>query len=411
MITVEEAKATFEARLSKNLVPWSWDFCSTERSETPDVSGSDLRTGDALADDSQTTQPHLVSLSLRPPSEGEMLSDQLAAERWARQWRQVRPIPGMTVCWQTRSWRSIGKQEIPVRATLSNASALAQFVGGAPYQRWQRMVSRFTTLQHSLGTSQALGAAVRRHGAQLTDLDDEDFSKLLQVVVWLIAHPDSGMRPRQLPVRGVDTKWFGRHRRLVTDLVLAAAHPQGAQPDIGIVSNDPLIRMRILDPSLIAGAVLDFAAPSWQIDELDLHPQALFIFENLENVLVMPDWPGAVVVHGGGFGVDVVAKIPWVQRSQVIYWGDLDSHGFAILNRLRSHHDNVKSVLMDEQTLLAYRDLWVPEPVLARGVLPCLTDSEDAARQRLIREGNVRLEQERIPWQAALTALRQVASG
>ena len=106
-----------------------------------------------------------------------------------------------------------------------------------------------------------------------------------------------------------------------------------------------------------------------------------------------------------------MAKIPWVQRSQVIYWGDLDSHGFAILNRLRSHHDNVKSVLMDEQTLLAYRDLWVPEPVLARGVLPCLTDSEDAARQRLIREGNVRLEQERIPWQAALTALRQVASG
>ena len=212
-------------------------------------------------------------------------------------------------------------------------------------------------------------------------------------------------------MRGVDTKWFGRHRGVVTDLVLGCERVDSKTTDIGIVSSDPLIRMRILDPSLTVGSVVDFAAPAWQIETLDLHPRTLFIFENLESVLAMPDWPGAVVMHGGGFAVDAVAGIGWVRRSHVIYWGDLDSHGFAIVNRLRSHHDNVQSVLMDEQTLLAYRDLWVSEPVATHGALPLLTDSEATTRQRLISEGDVRLEQERIPWQAALAELRQATSG
>lgn len=103
------------------------------------------------------------------------------------------------------------------------------------------------------------------------------------------------------------------------------------------------------------------------------------------------------------------APLPWVRATPVWYWGDLDSNGFAILHRLRVGHPRVTSVLMDETTLLGHRDLWVPEPTPARGAYPNLSDAEHATLARLRAEGDVRLEQERVPWDYAMRALR--ASG
>ena len=99
--------------------------------------------------------------------------------------------------------------------------------------------------------------------------------------------------------------------------------------------------------------------------------------------------------------------LPWVRAVPVLYWGDLDSNGFAILRHLRLNHPNVTSVLMDEPALLAHRDLWVPEPTPVRGDIDALTESETRALHALRREGDVRLEQERIPWAYAVATLRQ----
>ena len=38
----------------------------------------------------------------------------------------------------------------------------------------------------------------------------------------------------------------------------------------------------------------------------------------------------------------------------LVYWGDLDTHGFAILNRLRECFPHARSMLMDRATLLAH---------------------------------------------------------
>lgn len=85
--------------------------------------------------------------------------------------------------------------------------------------------------------------------------------------------------------------------------------------------------------------------------------------------------------------------------------GDIDTHGFAILGRLRGHLPQVRSLLMDEATLLAHRELWVTEP------LPHPAESIehlDAVEQLLYRDIRIdsfgvraRLEQERINWHLA----------
>lgn len=115
--------------------------------------------------------------------------------------------------------------------------------------------------------------------------------------------------------------------------------------------------------------------------------------------------PGVVAMHGGGFAVAAVAEIGWVRAAPMLYWGDLDSAGFAILHRLRAHHDDVTSVLMDVDTLRAHRDLWVSDPKPTRAVTDNLTGREREASEALREEGDLRLEQERIPLAVALAEL------
>ncbi|WP_372698788.1 Wadjet anti-phage system protein JetD domain-containing protein [Arthrobacter sp. JSM 101049] len=94
-----------------------------------------------------------------------------------------------------------------------------------------------------------------------------------------------------------------------------------------------------------------------------------------------------------------------MRGADVVYWGDLDSHGFAILNRLRAHGVTARSVLMDTATLDAYADLCVPEPAPSTATLEYLTTAERDTLGLLAERGNVRLEQERIDWDHAVAVL------
>jgi hypothetical protein len=53
------------------------------------------------------------------------------------------------------------------------------------------------------------------------------------------------------------------------------------------------------------------------------------------------------VIWGKGFDVDAVGRLPWWAVAQVLYWGDIDTDGFAILDRLQAWLPQARSVLMD----------------------------------------------------------------
>jgi hypothetical protein len=93
----------------------------------------------------------------------------------------------------------------------------------------------------------------------------------------------------------------------------------------------------------------------------------------------------------------------------VSYWRDIDTHGFAILDRLRAWLPQARSVLMDCETLMAHRDRWVPEDRPASSVLTRLTADEEDLYGDLVSDRlgvRVRLEQERIDWAWATERLR-----
>jgi hypothetical protein len=93
-------------------------------------------------------------------------------------------------------------------------------------------------------------------------------------------------------------------------------------------------------------------------------------------------------------------------------WGDIDTHGFAILDRVRAGLPRAESILMDLNTLLPHRDLWVEEPRPYDG--PALERLRESERQVFdgLSQGSwgvrVRLEQERLPWPLVLSTLGQI---
>ena len=127
--------------------------------------------------------------------------------------------------------------------------------------------------------------------------------------------------------------------------------------------------------------------------------------------MAFPDVANSLVIFGAGYGFDLIAQATWLTRCRVFYWGDIDTHGFAILDQLRASFPHAESFLMDHETLLAFPAQWGVEEQPARSALSRLTAQEqslfDDLRNNAIAN-NLRLEQERIGFryvQAALIAL------
>jgi hypothetical protein len=65
-----------------------------------------------------------------------------------------------------------------------------------------------------------------------------------------------------------------------------------------------------------------------------------------------------MVIFGLGYGASRLADVPWLRRATLFYWGDIDTHGFAILDQLRGAFPEMRSFLMNEETLFGAKKLW-----------------------------------------------------
>lgn len=339
----------------------------------------------------------VLNVPLHPPTEQAALADLTAAREWVETWKHAEARLPLELEWAARSWARVGTQLLPVRAVARGGAAIAQLANRGP--EWRDLSKRIRVLRTLTGTGAEQVRILRSHARLVAKMEDVDFSRLLDVLVWLRSNPDSNHLVRELPIRGIDTKWVGQRRRLVESLHTAVTGRIG----LGLREPPTLIRVRLLDPAYTFGGLRDITAPVADLAQLPFTPERVFVFENLNTLLAMPDTRGAVVLDGGGHRVNLVAQLPWAVS--VTYWGDLDSHGFAILHRLRSHGVHATSALMDRETLNSHLDLCGVDPSPNTGVFDRLTGEEQATLSLLSSKGNIRLEQERIPWDYALPRL------
>jgi hypothetical protein len=182
----------------------------------------------------------------------------------------------------------------------------------------------------------------------------------------------------------------------------------------GFLDKPSRIRFRILDPmyALFSGSTTqDITLNAECFARLNPNVERVFITENEVNFLAFPAVEASLIIFGGGYGFAGLVQADWLSRCRLFYWGDIDTHGFAILDQLRGKFAHVRSFLMDSATLLAFESLWGVEEAQTRSDLMHLSDEELSLyydlRDNRIRK-NVRLEQEHIGFgwvQAALSRL------
>jgi len=238
------------------------------------------------------------------------------------------------------------------------------------------------------------------------------WDRLLDVIDWVEQHPRPGVYLRQVDIPGVHTKFIEAHRGILIqwlDRVLppeavdtSATGVAGFARRYGFRDRPQRIRLRALDPNyaLLPGAGnADIALDAESFTGLSPAVSRVFITENEINFLAFPQVPESLLIFGAGYGFDVLARAAWLTHCQVFYWGDIDTHGFAILDQLRSFVPHACSLLMDRATLRAFEAQWGVEQKQTSRDLPRL-DPEECALYNDLRDNRVRprlrLEQERI---------------
>jgi hypothetical protein len=325
---------------------------------------------------------------------------------------------GYDIVWDEINHRQLGRNRIPVAVVVPDEENGLALIGK------RRQADHFTRL--ALATldrfPELRGWLAKNPFVVLEHADD--WERVLAVLSWLRSHPRPGVYLRQLEISGVDTKFIESHKAVfaeLLDLVLpidavdsAALGSRQFEARYGLLAKPALVRFRLLDPEQHVAHLSDLATPAIQFARLDLPTSNVFITENEVNGLAFPSMPNSLVIFGLGYGLERLGEIPWLQKRTIYYWGDIDTHGFAILDRLRARLPHVRSFLMDRETLLAHKSLWAHEEAGHEGTLARLTVDESALYEdlRADRIGpGVRLEQERVAYGWLRRALGALGSG
>jgi hypothetical protein len=342
---------------------------------------------------------------LRGPGPAE-IGDRLAeVQAWAAEWERAGRGP-LRVEYKQVGGRLVGANQLPCRAWLDSYDQAWELLGA------RRQVSELTGLaDRAKAECPRVLTWLERNPVRTLQLA-ADWDRLLATVRWIDEHQRTGLYVRQVDVPGVDTKFIESHERVLTqllDLQLDPARINPAAPDFagryGFRRKPDYVRFRCASPISV------YTEVTVRADELTAAPEGVvraYILENEVTYLAFPLATNAIVFFGDGYAVNILAKLDWLATLDLTYWGDLDTHGFAILNRLRSRFPHARSILMDRETLLAHQSQWVTEKTPTKATLDLLTPAEQDLYQDLVNGTfgpAVRLEQERVSFASLEHAL------
>ena len=355
-----------------------------------------------------------VSLSVRGPDATELLHRLDEARLWLA--RFERETAGFDIAYKVVQSRNLGANRIPSRVTVQSLDQLARAIGAAgDLTVFDELTAVTAVVVPELEPwVRANPMTVLRNAAV--------WDRALATVGWMTTQDVTGMYLRQIDAEGVDTKFVERHQRLLDDLLCAVLPPErvGAAGSVGVGfaakfgfrSKPSYTRLRFLDPVLQpAPGLSEITARTKELVEVAPAGEMVFIVENEITYLAFPEVAKSVVVFGSGFALAGLVRSgdsTWLSDREVVYWGDIDTHGFDILSRLRAALPTVRSILMDRDTLLAHRQQWVTESSPTNRALPNLTYDEASLYRDLV-EGtygdSIRLEQERVRFSLVERAL------
>ena len=356
-------------------------------------------------------------LSFKSPDSKALANEFDAVRCWIG---EIRKLTGFRVVYKTVRHRVIGENSLPAEVWVDDLGTAIALL------HKQREVTAFSQLvAQTQQRAPELLSWVGRFPLRALALTDA-WPKLLDFVLWRQQHSSPAIYLRQVSLPGIDTKFIEQHRSVLAsllDLCLPAEQIDHAmtgnrqfEQRYGFRGKPERIRFRLLDTelALLPGTDNDISVTASDFQALHKQPEfasqikRVYITENEINFLAFPAQKNSLVIFGAGYGFDALAQANWLFRTEIFYWGDIDTHGFAILDQLRGKFPHVQSLLMDATTLMAHREFWGQEIRSESRELSRLTTDEQTLYQDLLAgkyQANLRLEQERVNYEYLITAL------
>lgn len=321
---------------------------------------------------------------------------------------------GYTVEFIQRNDQKIGIQRFPDKISFETLDDYLKFFRKEnEYKRFLQVVQKLTD-----ELPQLLTWAETHSMNILGNLGKWD--DIIKVCKYFLANPQPNLYIREIPL-DISTKFIEENKAIIKPLLDVLIEDYVNKDEsyfnkrYNLKYDEPLIRLRILDTKTaqnLFNGIDDISIPQSQFNQLDIPCNRVFVLENKTNVLnflTLPSMKDSIAIFGKGFSVGALKSAEWLVGKQIIYWGDIDPHGFQILSQIRGYFPQTQSCMMDHATFREFEDLAVAGTCTNVTELEHLTPEEHLLFDHLCSlEKNNRLEQEKIPHRYVLEQINKL---
>lgn len=357
-----------------------------------------------------------LRIPLRGPTASELSDHFSEAQSWVSQFTNDGKRKFFDVQWNQINHRLLGTNEIPVAVLFDSLEQVVKYLGKSrDFELFGKLTSEL------LQKFPQMSSWLQKNSLSVVELAPV-WEKLINVAHWIKNHPKPNIYIRQMSITDVDTKFVEKYKKIIgewldvildqSDILPEFTGVKGFELRYGFLSKPAQIRFRFLDKDLYIQGISDLSIRADEFCSLESAVETVFVTENDINGLAFPDVKYAMVLFGRGYGFDILKDARWLQDKKIYYWGDIDTHGFAILNQFRSVFPQAVSMLMNRETLTAHKEQWVNESASVNATLENLTEEELSLYKDLIDNkygDSVRLEQEVISYDRLINCLREIS--
>ncbi len=308
---------------------------------------------------------------------------------------------GYTIDYTKRKTRTLGVQSFPSKIYFETEVDFVKFL------KKEKEVAQFKIqTKKIIDEFPELQDWIHRFPKKIIDnlsiIDD-----LLKICRYFKRNPQPQLYIRELPIK-VHTKFIEQNKgtlKQLLDIIIDGfvnVNESKFEKRFHLQYAEPLIRFRILDQSITDtyfGGVNDLSIPISQFQDLQLPIEQVIIVENKMNLLTtaltLPQQPKAIAIFGKGFQVSNLKNVKWLNDVEILYWGDIDVHGFEILSQLRGYFIHTQSIMMDSQTFDTFFE--GDKGTLSKVAVELNLGKEEQVIYNRVKKYNYRLEQEKIP--------------
>lgn len=326
--------------------------------------------------------------------------------------------PGPVIQTKLVKTRKFGEQIFPEKIVFESAADLLGFLGKKNEFNQLMELVEMSRLSLPQIESWLLGSS-----SPLRILENKNhWPGILDVCGYFYTRTDFDLYPRLFPL-SVHSKFLEENRGVLAD-ILSCVLPENKKNPAGLTFEEKFLiktmpqklAVRIPDQDLRNALGIPFSELEVATKELSRIIEAFkgtihfIIIENKSSYLSFPDVPNGVLIFGSGFLVGALETQNFLHKGRVLYWGDIDAHGFEILSLMREQIPHTETFLMSEEILNQFWSGTVGKPSVKSEDPKALSHAE-LKLYRHLKNGEKRLEQERLPLHLILEGLKDAKLG